>query len=123
MYSPEQLRKFAAEYKNDNQHPGSEGYCHPSKADWTLETLSPSALTNIFATQEAARTWLDEEIKMDEEDEMHRDWHLLLTEDIREEVTLLVRDGVAHVWDGWHRCAASIARGIPVKAIVGRPHP
>jgi hypothetical protein len=123
MNSSKELREFAAGYLNDNQYPGLPGYCNPNKADWSLEILEPSALTNVFASPEKARAWLNEEIEMDRDDEMHRDWYLLLTEDIREEAVLLIRDGVAHVWDGWHRTAAAIARGIPLKTIVGRPHP
>jgi hypothetical protein len=121
-YTPEQLRNFASAYLNDNQYPGSAGYCDPRKADWSLEVLQPAELTNIFETPEEARAWLDEEIRMEEEDGLHCGWRALLTEDIREETILLVRDGAAHVWDGWHRTAASVARGIPLKSIVGRPH-
>jgi hypothetical protein len=120
-YTAQQLREFADFYKYDNQEAGTPGYCEPKAADWTMELLPPAALTNIFANAEDARAWMDEEIKMDEEDKMNRGWSKLLVEDIREEVTLFIRDGKAYVWDGWHRTAAAIIKGVPVLAIVGRP--
>ncbi len=118
--SPEGLREQAAYCRNDNQGPGQPGDCVPSEANWTLEELKPEQLTHVFASQAEAQAWIASEIEMDESDEMHREWRRLLTEDIREEVVVFIRKGDAHVWDGWHRIAASIARGISVKAIVGR---
>lgn len=54
---------------------------------------------------------------------LHREWSELLTEPIQEEIVVLKRDGVAYICDGWHRVAASVAKGEDIKAIVGRPHP
>lgn len=120
-YTSQQLREFAGEHLHDNHEPGSPGYCCPSKANWTMELLTPDQLTNVFADAAEARRWFDEEIIMDREDDMNRQWDRLLVEDIVEEVVILIREGKAYIWDGWHRTAAAIIKGVPIKAIVGRP--
>lgn len=116
-----ELRRHAESVLGDNQSPGGPGWCRPSMARWTVELLSPEQLVNVFASPEEARQWLNSEIEMDRQDELHRDWHRLLVEDIREEVVLLIREGKAYIWDGWHRAAAAIATGRSLPAIVGRP--
>ena len=121
--TPEGLRAQAAGYAYDNHGPGDPGWCKPQYADWTQESLSADQLTNIFASVEEARAWIQGEVAMDRDDEMHRNWHLLLEEDIREEVVVFIFEDKAYVWDGWHRIAASIVKGVPVKAIVGRRKP
>ena len=119
--SPDVLLREAAMYVNDNHSPGDPGHHEPAQAEWTQEVLRPDQLTNVFASREEAAAWMSNEIEMDESEELHRDWRTLLTEPIREEVVLLIRDDKAYIWDGWHRAAASIATGRPLAAIVGRP--
>lgn len=120
--SPDVLLREAAAYVNDNHSPGDPGHHEPSEATWTQEVLRPDQLTNVFASRKEAAAWMANEIEMDEAEELHRDWRALLTEPIREEVVLLIRDdGKAYIWDGWHRAAASIATDRPLAAIVGRP--
>ena len=118
---PDVLLSEAAGYVNDNHSPGDPGHHEPSDATWTQEVLRPDQLTNVFASREEAMAWMSNEIEMDEAEELHRDWRALLTEPIREEVVLLIRDDKAYIWDGWHRAAASIATDRPLAAIVGRP--
>lgn len=122
-YTPAELEQWAAGYQHDNHMPGDPGYCLASKADWTVQTLSPAHFNHIFGTPEAALTWLQAEIAMDKADEMHREWGKLLLEPIREEVFVLMRDNTAHIWDGFHRIAAAVATGQSIQAIVGHPRP
>lgn len=117
----DELLAEAEFYQFDNQSPGDPGYCRPRDARWTIETLSPEQLKDVFSSQKSAQDWLADEIAMDEADEMHREWARLLVEDIREAPVVLMRDTVAYVWDGWHRLAAAIARNRAIAVIVGRP--
>lgn len=105
----------------DNEWPGSPGYCEPSEALWSIEMLRPGQLRNIFRNSSKASAWLQAEVRMDIEDEMHRGWADLLDEPIQEEVTIFIREGRAYIWDGWHRTAASMATHRLLKALVGRP--
>lgn len=114
-------RALAAAVMDDNEWPGSPGYCAPSKALWTIEMLRPGQLRNIFRNSSKAAAWLQAEIRMDIADEMHRGWAAMLAEPICEDVTIFIRDGRAYIWDGWHRTAASLATHRPLRALVGRP--
>lgn len=49
-YSPEGLREQAMGHEHDNQRIGDPGHCRPADADWTVETLQPVALKNVFAS-------------------------------------------------------------------------
>jgi hypothetical protein len=117
----DELREIARAHLHDNHCYGDPGYCDPAKADWAFEVLEPAQLTNIFDSASRAREWLDDEIELDHADQLGRQWERLLYEEITEEVVIFVRDGLAYIWDGWHRCAAAIAKNVPLKAIVGRP--
>jgi hypothetical protein len=114
------LRAIARLYQHDNHAPGDEGYCEASQATWSLEVVQPERFSN-FGGADGARAWLEGEIAMDEEEGLGREWRALVDEEIRDEVVLLGRRDKLYIWDGWHRVAASISRGIAVKAIVGRP--
>lgn len=120
-YTQTQLQSFAAACVDDNQVPGTPGYCDPEQATWAVEVLAPAQLTNVFANAIDAREWLHKEIAMDLEDSMNRGWDRLLKEDIHEEVIVLIRNNLVYIWDGWHRAAAAIAKGVSLVAIVGRP--
>lgn len=85
-----------------------------------MELVGPERFSD-FEGAAGAKAWLEREIEMDETECLHREWRALLSEEIREEVVVLDRGGRLYIWDGWHRVAASISRGIAVKAIVGRP--
>ncbi|MBK6616400.1 hypothetical protein [Ottowia sp.] len=115
------LRVWASEHEGACYGPGEDGYCKASEAEWSLAWLGMADLSNCFDSPEDAGSWLDEEIKSEESEGLNRGWRRLLSEEIREEVCVLIRDGRAHIWDGWHRVAASLATGRLVKAIVGRP--
>ena len=116
------LRSWAAGYHGACHAPGDPGYCHPDKASWSTGTLLAEDFAHIWDSPAAAMLWISDEIMMAEEDGLQRDWHLLLTEPVREEVYCLLRKGQAYIWDGYHRVAALIATGRPIVAIVGRPY-
>ena len=42
----------------------------------------------------------------------------MLTEEIEEPIVILDHDGLL-IWDGYHRCAASVIKGIPPKVVWG----
>lgn len=121
MNFPESLRAYASLFQHDNHSASDPGYCDPGLADWSVELLAPEAFTSVFASSDAALDWLASEIRMAADDGLQRDWDVLLTEDIKEEVVVLLRDTVPFIWDGFHRVAASVATGRPIRAIVGRP--
>jgi len=86
-----------------------------------MEALDPAMFVTAFSSPGAALEWLQAEIQMAAEDGMTRDWDRMLSEPIRDPVVCLVRDGQAHIWDGFYRVAASVATGRSIAAIVGRP--
>lgn len=116
------LRRWAAGYHGACHSLGEPGYCHPDKASWSAGTLSAEDFAHLWDSPAAAMLWISDEIMMAEEEGLQRDWHLLLTEPVREEVYCLLRDGQAYIWDGYHRVAALIATERPIAAIVGRPY-
>jgi hypothetical protein len=118
----EVLREWARDHMNDCHCQGEPGFCDPSQASWSVEVVPAELFRGDFANAQAARAWLDEEIQMAEQDELPRDWKSLLTEPIRDEVFCLVCGNEAYIWDGYHRIAALIATGRPIRAIVGRPY-
>lgn len=120
-HSEVDLRKQAACHASDCHAPGEPGHCHPKHASWTMETLDGAPFSHIWESQAHAFKWISEEIQMDIDDEMHRDWQKLLIEPIREEIICLIRGGRAYIWDGHHRAAALITTDRPIVAIVGRP--
>lgn len=119
--SGEQLAALAAPHLHDNLCPGDPGFHEPANLAWTVERLTPAQLANVFPSRESALAWLADEIAMDIEEGLHRGWATLLEEDIREAVIVVIENGLAHLWDGFHRTAAGIARMRPTLAIVGRP--
>lgn len=119
--SQKELRAIARAVQFDNHGPGDPGYCPAQAAHWTVEAVLPEQLENAFSTPDAARAWLASEIEMDRDEQLHRDWAQLLVEHIRDEPVVLLRDGQAYIWDGWHRTAALLATARPVFALVGRP--
>lgn len=119
--TPEGLRELAAGYCYDNHAPGDLGFCYPHDAVWTRETLNAQQLANVFDSAANALAWITQEIESSEAEGYSRGWRELLTQTIREEVIVLIREGQAFVWDGFHRVAASLATGRDVLAIVGRP--
>lgn len=120
VYTEETLRSWARCHVEDNYTRGDPGYCDPNTATWSREAKFPvAALVHLMKDW---TTWFQEELDMNLEDEMGRDWPALLIEDIRDEIFVLVRDGKGYIWDGWHRAAATIVSGREfVPAIVGRP--
>lgn len=120
VQTEETLRSWARCHVEDNYTRGDLGYCHPNAAAWSREENFPvAALVHLM---EDWTTWFQDELDMDRDDEMGRDWAALLTEDIRDEIFVLVRDGKGYIWDGWHRAAATIVSGREfIPAIVGRP--
>ena len=78
-------------------------------------------ILGIWESAAHARRWLLNEISMDEEEGLGRNWRSLLVEPVREEIFCLIRDGEVFIWDGHHRAAALICTGRPIVAIVGSP--
>lgn len=63
--------------------------------------------------------WFNDEMAM-KADEYGTDheWRRLLTEEIEEPVVILDHEGLL-IWDGWHRCAASVIKGVSPKVVWG----
>lgn len=63
--------------------------------------------------------WFDDEMAM-KADECGTDeeWRRLLTEEIEEPIVILDHEGLL-IWDGFHRCAAAVIKGIPPKVVWG----
>lgn len=63
--------------------------------------------------------WFNDEMAM-KADEYGTDheWRRLLTEEIEEPVVILDHEGLL-IWDGWHRCAASVIKGVPPTVVWG----
>lgn len=115
------LKTFAAFFQHDNQAPGDPGYCEAAEATWTFGEVEPRQCAG-FSGVEDARAWLENEIAMAKEDGQSDVWESLLREDIVEAVVVLEREGVMHIWDGWHRVAAGWVKGVKVPAVIGRPN-
>jgi alpha-mannosidase len=47
-----------------------------------------------------------------------QEWRRLLTEEIEDPVVILEHEGLL-IWDGWHRCAAAVIKGISPKVVWG----
>jgi hypothetical protein len=89
---------------------------------WSYEpSFDVSRLLEVMTEKEWA-DWLDEEIEMSvtELDDPDR-WAPLLEQEIFEPIVIFDhRDGTIHIWDGWHRSAAAVAKGAKtMKAIYG----
>jgi hypothetical protein len=123
QWSEAALREEAQGYAHDNYAPGEDGYCNPKQANWQyVDKFELEQLAHLMGDASEWKAWLDAELAMDRDDELHRDWDRLLVEPIEEEVVILVRDDKGYIWDGWHRVAASIVSGrTTIKAIVGQP--
>lgn len=124
-WTPEACRNEASAWQHANYCEGDAGFCRAENADWHYDPVFDlSLLMHLFANEGGAKAWLDDEIKMDEEEELCRGYRAMLAEDIEEEVVILVRDGKGYIWDGWHRVAAALASGrATLKAITGTPFP
>jgi hypothetical protein len=130
MMEPDDLEDYAANYEdaiNLDDRPASA-------YDWEYdpyfpldEFLKPSAEEGTMDTLERWVNWFKNE-NAGMEDPFDSDegrWGYLAKEDIRDPVIVVYNEqGQWHIWDGWHRTAASFAanrEGVP--AVIGTPKP
>ena len=117
--TPAQLRQEAAGWHGACHMPGEPGYCNPNQATWRFEpAFELSKLQTPGGTSWAV--WFQEE-QLDAIAEGRGGlYDSMLTSPIEEAVILYERDGVAYIWDGWHRSGASFVKGAKtIMAIVG----
>lgn len=117
----EMVRKFADASPDPRQ---LEGSLDPNAYLWASTLLDP-ATPGLLFTQAEAATWIEAENQIDlDHGGRHgwaKRWAKLMTEEIREPVITFTQGSEIIVADGMHRIAAQIARGIPIKAIMGYP--
>ena len=118
----ERYREMAREFANAGPDPRQiEEDMDPNAYLWASTLIDPAAPGLLFTQAEAA-AWIEAEIQMDREDHGgSRGWVKLMTEEIREPIITFMQGSEVIVTDGTHRIAAQIARGIPIKAIMGYP--
>lgn len=120
--TPDVLCEWARGNEHDNYAPGEAGYCSPDEANWSRADQFPVSM--LMHLMDDWDQWFRNELQMDEEEGLGREWASLITEEIRDEIVVLVRDGKGYIWDGWHRAAAVIMSGRQfIPAIVGTPAP
>lgn len=131
MYSPEELEQEAAGWESEN-YPDER---RASEYNWQYiqefplsEFLKPSATPparDDSSTQNAEHwvKWFADENDMSMDEYGMAQWKHLADEEIQEPVLVSYNEeGQWHIWDGWHRTAASFAAGRnTIPAIVGTP--
>jgi hypothetical protein len=96
--------------------------CDPARATWRYEhAFELAAVKDLLGG-------LEEVVRHRDRDGRSRGigcgYRAMLDEDIDDEIIVLLRDGKAYIWDGWHAVAAALVSGrTTLKAIVGVPHP
>lgn len=121
LWSEAQLREDARCWHGSVYQKGELGDCDPDHASW--EYTEQFSLTHLEHLGDDWASWLEDEIKMFEEDGNDRGYRKMLGEPIEEAIVVLMVGDKGYIWDGWHRTAASFASGrTHIKAIVGRPY-
>ena len=93
------------------------GFCRVEDADWEFVDAFDISLVD---SPQARIRWFASECCAPHAEEAG--YAALLTEDIREPLVALLRDGVAYVWAGNHRVGAALTRGTRyLRAYVGTP--
>lgn len=118
------LKDEARMYVGNIYSPGEEGYCPVSKAQWSYQPeFSMNYLEHLMDLGQAQWIeWFDDEHQMFSED--GREWvcNDMMSQDIVEPIVVILRDGKAYIWDGWHRTGATFKKNLTtIKAIVGIP--
>jgi len=130
MYSPDELEKQASYFEYDNNledKPASE-YNWEIVPELPLKVfLGKSAESGLDKLEDWVE-WFKQENEMwtdpmSDEPEGKSRWAHLAQEEIQEPIIMVYNDvGEWHIWDGWHRTAASFVAGRKsVPAIVGTP--
>ena len=119
-------RDIALSVVGDNHSAGDEGYHDPDQVNWGFSDIAPSRFLSLMSegTKEAWAEWFENECRMDEYDDLGQNWRELLTcsEDRLADVVVLKKGQCLYLWDGWHRMAAAIIRGLEsLPAVVGFP--
>ncbi len=118
-----ELALLVAADRSDNDD-GSPYFFDASAAEWRFELIEP-AMLGAFESTTQARSWIEAEIQMFQEDgqELRADFYRqMLAEGFTEPVTVGQIGVEGRLWDGWHRTAIAIVRGELLPAIVGTPH-
>lgn len=112
-----ELAEYAVIYGDNDD--GSVAF---SDIAWQYDGAFDVERLHSVMSPEKWKEWLDDEIEMSivELEDPDR-WEPLLHQDIFEPVVIVEHaDGSLHIWDGWHRCAASVVKGAPtLKAVTG----
>ncbi|MFC2935975.1 hypothetical protein ACFH1L_01720 [Klebsiella michiganensis] len=116
----EQMQTKANIYRHDNDE-GGHAWFDATEALWIEGYLSPVAFHHIFKPSEAG-PWLDNEINQIEEDgRCAKSYREIRKGKTKKPVVVVLDNGRAIVWDGFHRIAAAVARNEPVYAIYAAP--
>lgn len=113
--TPEELRQDAEGHETDFDHGKAEDF------DWRFDAAYPLSklVSQMPGGVEGWHEWWRDEVGMDADEELGREWSALAEEDIRDPI-IISEDGKLEIWDGWHRTAACIVSGrTTIPAIVG----
>lgn len=115
-------REMAREFADAGPDPRQlEDSLDPNAYLWASILIDP-ATPGLLFTQAEAVAWMEAEIQRDQADHGgNRGWAKMMTEEIREPIITFMQGSEIIVSDGTHRIAAQIARGLPIKAIMGYP--
>ncbi len=123
--SPAELLAEAEGFQHDNDD-GSDCYFDPSEAQWSLQVIDPASV-DAFESDEAAKTWISEEIaalRKDGMDSRAALYESMILDGFEDPVIIGACNGRRAIWDGWHRTAIAMVRCELLLAILGdRPYP
>jgi hypothetical protein len=116
MTGPE-LAEYARVY-GDND----DGSVPLSEISWSYDPSFDVSRLHAIMSEDGWKRWMDDEIEMSivELEDPDR-WAPLLVEEIVDPAVVFDHpDGTLHIWDGWHRSAASVVkRAETIKVVYG----
>jgi hypothetical protein len=113
--SHEELADYAKFYGAND-----DGTVPFSEISWAYDSAFDVSRLHAIMSPAEWRDWMDDEIAISVEDlEDPERWAPLIDEDIRDPVVIFEHpDGNLHIWDGWHRSAATVIKGADTMKVV-----
>lgn len=116
----DQLAAEASYHQNDHDD-GSSDFFDVATATWSVVSI-PSEMLNVFKDEQAAFSWIQEEITFLKADgnigraNMYED---MLLNGVQDPIIVGKRSNTLALWDGFHRVAISMVRKESVLTILG----